>query len=238
MKKMITVYVSLVACLMFAGVATADPVVYNLTVDGDVVGGTITLDLDVAPTSTDGTTDTYVWGNAAIVDFSLSHHVTAVLFTPASVDMGEFFVFTLEMATDDDSPVSLSLDMDSTAGGGEFLFTEAPIDFGTGEGTLAGALAVTGAALTAVAALPSSSPAITAIDYDPDTGMLTLTWNSCPNETYEVYLSTDMTTWDTDLDDSIPADAVETTTTVTFDLNDTWMEPAVIPERVYFRVQK
>jgi len=79
---------------------------------------------------------------------------------------------------------------------------------------------------------------ITEIDYASTTGMLTLTWNSRPNETYGVYLSTDMIDWGFELDDSIPADAVETTTTVTFDLNDTWPGPDGIPESVYFRVEK
>ena len=83
---------------------------------------------------------------------------------------------------------------------------------------------------------PAVPFAITEIDYAPTTGMLTLTWNSSPNETYGVYLSTDMIDWGFELDDSIPADAVETTTTAIFDLNDTW--PEGIPESVYFRVEK
>jgi len=85
---------------------------------------------------------------------------------------------------------------------------------------------------------PAVPFAITEIDYASTTGMLTLTWNSRPNETYGVYLSTDMIDWGFELDDSIPADAVETTTTVTFDLNDTWPGPDGIPESVYFRVEK
>jgi hypothetical protein len=83
---------------------------------------------------------------------------------------------------------------------------------------------------------PSVPFAITEIDYDADTAMLTLTWTSTPNETYGVYFSTDMTNWESDVDDSVPADEVETTTTVIFDLNETF--PNGIPERVYFRVEK
>ena len=82
----------------------------------------------------------------------------------------------------------------------------------------------------------TSTFAITEINYASTTGMLTLTWNSKPNEIYGVYSSTDMIDWGFELDDSIPADADETTTTVTFDLNDTF--PDGIPEHVYFRVEK
>ena len=77
---------------------------------------------------------------------------------------------------------------------------------------------------------------ITEIDYAPDTGSLTLTWNSSPNETYRVDLSTDLIDWDFELDDSLPAAADETTTTATFNLNDDF--PEGIPESAYFRVEK
>jgi hypothetical protein len=83
-----------------------------------------------------------------------------------------------------------------------------------------------------------ASFAITEIDYASTTGMLTLTWNSSPNETYGVYYSTDMTNWESYVDDSVPADDTETTTTKTFDLNQTFPGPDGIPERVYFRVEK
>ena len=61
MKKFIPMYVSLVACLMFAGVATAAPVVYTFTVDGDVIGGTITIDVG-SPADSSGGVDTYILG--------------------------------------------------------------------------------------------------------------------------------------------------------------------------------
>ena len=93
------------------------------------------------------------------------------------------------------------------------------------------------AGITVTVAGSSSQPfAITAIDYAPDTGGLTLTWHSRPNETYSVYLSTDLIDWNWDLDDSIPADADETTTTAIFDLNADF--PEGIPESVSFRVKK
>jgi len=79
---------------------------------------------------------------------------------------------------------------------------------------------------------------ITEIDYAPDTGRLTLTWNSSPNETYRVDLSTDLIDWDFELDNSFPAaaDADADETTATFDLNDNF--PEGIPESAYFRVEK
>jgi hypothetical protein len=89
-----------------------------------------------------------------------------------------------------------------------------------------------------IGGVPAAPFAITEIDYASTTGMLTLTWTSKPNETYGVYYSTDMTNWESYVDDSVPADAVETTTTVVFDLNGIFPGPDGIPERVYFRVQK
>ena len=77
---------------------------------------------------------------------------------------------------------------------------------------------------------------MTEIDYAPDTGSLTLTWNSSPNETYGVYFSTDLIDWKIDLEGSFPADADADETTATFDLNDNF--PEGIPEIAYFRVEK
>ena len=83
---------------------------------------------------------------------------------------------------------------------------------------------------------PAADLEITEIDYAPDTGSLTLTWNSSPNETYRVDLSADLIDWDFELDNSFPAAADETTTTATFNLNDDF--PEGIPESAYFRVEK
>jgi hypothetical protein len=83
---------------------------------------------------------------------------------------------------------------------------------------------------------PGSSFAITEIDYSSESGMLTRTWNSRPAETYAVKFSGDMSNWDSDLDDEIPADEEGTTTTETFDLSeDSILKDAT---RVYFRVEK
>ena len=76
--------------------------------------------------------------------------------------------------------------------------------------------------------------AITVIDYVPGTNMLTLTWTSSPGETFAVKFSGDMSNWDSDLDDGIPADGGDTTTE-TFDLNDAGIQEDA---RVYFRVEK
>ena len=76
--------------------------------------------------------------------------------------------------------------------------------------------------------------AITEIDYSEDDNMLTLTWTSIPGESYAVKFSGDMTNWDSDLDDGIPASEGGTTTTETFDLTDSGL---IGEERVYFRVE-
>lgn len=77
--------------------------------------------------------------------------------------------------------------------------------------------------------------AITAIDHDPSTDQLTLSWDSREGETYAVRFSRDMTNWDGDLNDGIPAAAGETTTTETFDLSDAGLGAE---GRVFFRVEK
>jgi hypothetical protein len=123
-------------------------VVYDFTVDTPVgFGGTITLDLDFAPDSSNGTIDTYEWGNPALEDFSLSHPSYAGVTFDGTDSVSDF---ELTMATADDTPLTLFMDVDDAVTG--FIFTEAEFNFGTGNGTLAGALAVTGAALTPAAA--------------------------------------------------------------------------------------
>jgi hypothetical protein len=54
--------------------------------------------------------------------------------------------------------------------------------------------------------------AITVIDYSPGADTVTLTWTSRPGAKYTVKYSRDLTNWEADLDDSIEADAGETTT--------------------------
>ncbi len=61
---------------------------------------------------------------------------------------------------------------------------------------------------------------ITKIAFDPEANSLSLTWNSTPGTTYAVKYSTDLTNWDSDLDDGVPADDGESTT-VEFDLTET-----------------
>ena len=146
MKKT-TMYVSLVACLIFAGVATAAPVVYNLTVTTPAgFGGTLTFDTEVAPSSTDGSTDTYTYPNGAIVAFSFFRAGSTESFDQTD-DVWELF---LTMATSDDTPKSLMIDVDDP--GGDFIFTENDgLDFSTGLGQYQpDAVNVTGAALTPV----------------------------------------------------------------------------------------
>ena len=162
MKKT-KMYVSLVASLMFAGVATAAPVLYNLTVNGEVLlGGTLIFDTDFAPSgiNTVGNPpatpagDYYTQANSAIVDFSFFRAGST-----ESFDKADGGVLTLTMATGTDTPLALWFDIDSAS---DFIFIEngwdtyphkgGGLNFTTGLGLYQpGAVNVTGAALTAVA---------------------------------------------------------------------------------------
>ena len=149
MKKMITMYVSLVACLMFAGVATAAEVVYTFTVDGDVIGGTITIDVG-NPDSSAGGVDTYLLGSG-VTAFSLTRNGSAAVFDQTD-DVWDFIVV---LATADDSPISFMIDCDDSLG--DFIFADPGFAFGTGLGQYEpGNVSVTGAALT-----PESAPTAT-----------------------------------------------------------------------------
>ncbi|MEN8784362.1 MAG: hypothetical protein ABF379_08370 [Akkermansiaceae bacterium] len=74
---------------------------------------------------------------------------------------------------------------------------------------------------------------ITEINYDPETDTLSLTWNSSPGQVYAVKYSTDLESWDADLDDEIAADDGESTT-VEFDLSETG---ALDLAKVFYRVE-
>ena len=143
--------VYLITCVLVlgfaAGVATATPVVYELTVDGGTLGGTLTFDTDFAPTSSDGTVDTYTHPNDAIVAFSFYRDGSVESFDQTD---GVYELF-LTMATEDDTPLSLKIDIDDDPTG-EFIFVEGlGLDFVTGLGQYQpGAVNVTGAALTPV----------------------------------------------------------------------------------------
>lgn len=72
------------------------------------------------------------------------------------------------------------------------------------------------------------------IDYSPGDNMVTLTWDSSEGEQFAIKFSKDMTSWTSDLDDGVNADAGETTTR-TFALDDAGLVGAT---RVYFRVER
>ena len=83
--------------------------------------------------------------------------------------------------------------------------------------------------------LGSSKIALSNFNYSPSADEITLEWVSSLGETYRVMWSIDMIDWGGELEDGIPADAVEATTTRTFDLVSAGLstEP-----RVFFRVEK
>ena len=146
MKKMITMFVSLVACLVFAGTATAAPVVWNLTADGGDLGGTLTFDNAIAPTSTDGGTGnhTYTHATAALPAFSFTRNGTTGIF-----DNLNDTVFELYLITDASfSPLFLLIDIDDDGGSGDFLYTETILDLTLGTGKIVGPGELTGVALT------------------------------------------------------------------------------------------
>jgi hypothetical protein len=76
------------------------------------------------------------------------------------------------------------------------------------------------------------TPIITAIELNRETKELTLTWDSTEGDTFAVLYSTDLISWDSDLDDGIAAGAGDSTTE-TFSL-----EGLALPEKVFFRVEK
>ena len=75
---------------------------------------------------------------------------------------------------------------------------------------------------------------ITEIEFDPETSIMKLTWNSTPGKTYAIKYSKDMTNWDADLDDGVPAGSGKTTT-AEFDLSEAGLAEDA---RVFFRVEK
>ncbi|MEN8784191.1 MAG: hypothetical protein ABF379_07500, partial [Akkermansiaceae bacterium] len=88
---------------------------------------------------------------------------------------------------------------------------------------------VVGGAIT-----PLSPLQITDITYTPEDTSVALTWNSTEGTSYAVRYSRDMENWDFDLDDGIPGEAGDSTTT-TFNLSEFGLENET---KLYFRVEK
>ena len=72
---------------------------------------------------------------------------------------------------------------------------------------------------------------ITALDYDRDGGMITLTWASEPGKTYAIDASATLETWPGDINDSLEGAQGMETTSYTFE--DTGFE-----NRYFFRVRE
>ena len=86
---------------------------------------------------------------------------------------------------------------------------------------------------TGAVAPPDSSIKITSFTYAEDTERITLSWASREGRNYSVFYSTDLVDWDSDLDDSIPADPGDTTTR-SFNVRNLSNETG----QVFFRVQR
>ncbi len=80
---------------------------------------------------------------------------------------------------------------------------------------------------------PSGSLRITKVEYTADPATVELTWNSIPNATYTVRYTTDLSNWNSDLDDSIEADDGDSTTR-SFDLSENGLDDET---RLFFRVE-
>ena len=78
--------------------------------------------------------------------------------------------------------------------------------------------------------------AFTAIEVGGDGTSVTLTWHSKPGKTYAVDLSTDLSAAWHELNDEVPSEGADTTTTTvpTF----TAPQPDPLPDRVFFRVRE
>ena len=74
---------------------------------------------------------------------------------------------------------------------------------------------------------------ITKIEYSPVDNSISLTWDSRERRNYSIVYSTDLIDWSGDLDDSIPADAGESTTRI-FPIGDI----ASPDGRIFFRVER
>lgn len=139
LMKKTTICVSLVACLMFAGVATAAPVGYVLTADTpEGFGGNLIWDSTVGTSFADG----------GISAFSFV--------CPGSTDTytQDDSVYELVIGVDGSGiPISLMIDIDDTdESGASFLYLGTPLDFTTGLGHIDAPSDndVTGAALTVI----------------------------------------------------------------------------------------
>jgi hypothetical protein len=82
---------------------------------------------------------------------------------------------------------------------------------------------------------PDPGFVITQIEYDPETSIVKLTWTSRPGASYAVWASQDMTNWDRELDDGVPADEENQTTTAEYDLSEVGLAEEA---RVFFHVEK
>ena len=73
---------------------------------------------------------------------------------------------------------------------------------------------------------------ITAISYDPDTDMISITWPSREGQTYALFFDTDLGEFESDADDGIPAATGADYTTFTLP------NPSPGSPRVFFRVSE
>jgi hypothetical protein len=134
MKKNFVLLAVAALVLALAPTAQASIVTYDLTSDAGAVQGTLSWDSTVGVSFADGGISAFSFTRAGSTDTydSVNDGVTGVSLTHSS-----------------GTPLTLFIDIDDVdESGSTFLYTEADLDFGTGLGQLAGAVSVTGAALT------------------------------------------------------------------------------------------
>jgi len=172
---------------------------------------------------------------AGVINVSRRSDFTVTLFNPSSEAVATASITEALSGTNVDpmiAPVTLTLDTPITLSlpgtytlvirGGDFLQ-----DDETGNHTGIDNLAINGT-IGGGAGL-----AVTAINYDPATGSLSLTWNSSPGQAYLLKYSSDLVDWDSSLGARV-GDADRESTTATFDLNDLSLQTE---RKLFFRVE-
>ncbi|MEC9036674.1 MAG: hypothetical protein VX588_07620, partial [Verrucomicrobiota bacterium] len=76
---------------------------------------------------------------------------------------------------------------------------------------------------------PQNAVEFTSISYNSTTGAVELTWSSNPNKSYSVKYSTDLVSWDSDVDDDVASEG----DTTTYNFNN---PEGVDAKKIFFRV--
>ena len=139
--------------------------------------------------------------NLANTDTRFGHQITANNNYPLAGGLDGYII-----SEETDSATTFSANIVRLTGltGPDFTLTGVP---GTGQPSIR----ARPNAIQVIGTGPAVRMVITAIDYDPATNLVTLTWNSRPDAIYAVDVSTDLTGWPGDIDDSVVSQGESTT---------------------------